>query len=178
LRRVRDDTLAVWLRLLAAHRRVSAACGEALAPFQLGLPEYEVLLQTARAGAAGLRMQELARRVFLTESGVTRLVTRLEGHGWLTRRPAPADQRGRLCEVTPPGLERLRAARPHFLRALEGALGGRAGLTGAELAALGCLLGKLASTADADEHASRAWGGATDSGATALRGAAPARARR
>jgi DNA-binding MarR family transcriptional regulator len=158
---VRDDALVLWLRLLAAHRCLSETCERALQPFNLALPEYEVLQRVAQAGERGVRMQDLARLVLLTESGLTRLVTRLEGRGLLSRRPSPDDQRGRLCGVAPAGVALVRSARPRFLRALEGALDESA-LTGPERTMLGRLLGKIATTPDADEHAASGGAGAGD----------------
>jgi DNA-binding MarR family transcriptional regulator len=173
-----DAVLALWLRLLASHRHLSDTCGEALAPFALGLPEYEVLQRVVRAGDAGLRMQDLARGVLLTESGLTRLAARLEGRGLLSRRPSPDDQRGRVCAATPAGVELWHAARPRFLEAIERALREEAGLTGPELSMLSGLLGRIATTADADEHAAKgaSEGGGEPGGATAV--GAGARGRR
>ncbi len=170
---MQNDVLVLWLRLLAAHRRLSGACERALRPFDLALPEYEVLQRVVQAGAGGVRMQDLARQVLLTESGLTRLVARLEGRGLLLRRPSLDDQRGRLCGAAPAGAALVRSARPRFLQALGGALD-EGVLTRPELTTLGRLLGKIATTPDADEHAA---GGAVGAGDRRPAAVAPAAGR-
>ena len=92
-----------------------------------------MLVTLAEAPPEGLRPSELAGRVLLTRSGVTRLVDRLEERALIARRPCPSDRRGQLIALTPKGRHLLRRAAPGLLRALGSAL---AGLTGADLAAL------------------------------------------
>src|SRR5438477_13005318 len=50
-----------------------------------------------------LRMSELAGRLGLAESTVTRLVDRLESAGLATRRTSPPDRRCVVAELTPTG---------------------------------------------------------------------------
>ena len=59
----------------------------------------------------GLRMNELAGRILLSKSGLTRVIDRMEEAG-LVRRERPADDR-RVVKVyiTPAGLDALQAAR-------------------------------------------------------------------
>lgn len=59
-----------------------------------------------------MRMFELAERVFLSRSGLTRRVDGLCRHGLVARRAYPGDGRGQLAELTAAGLERLRTAAP------------------------------------------------------------------
>ena len=64
-------------------------------------------------------MSELAERVVLSRSGVTRLVDRLETDGLVMRRACPTDARGSWAELTPAGLDRLRGAAPVHLRGVD-----------------------------------------------------------
>jgi DNA-binding MarR family transcriptional regulator len=144
--------LALWLRVLATQQTISRELAAALAPARLGLADYEVLFRVVQAGDGGIRMRELARRVLLSESGLTRLVERLERQGFLRRKSAIDDQRGRACEATDAGIELLRTTQPRFLDALKRALTVTAGLSQQEIATLGRLLAKIATTPDADEH--------------------------
>ena len=73
---------------------------------------YDVLLQLAEAPDHRLRMAELAERVLLSRSGLTRLVDRLAAEGLVTREPFPGDARGLYTVLTDAGLARLRAAAP------------------------------------------------------------------
>ena len=81
----------------------------------LPLTHYEVLLHLESAPGHRLRMAELAASVLLSQSGITRLVDRLERGGLVTREPCPEDGRGLLAALTPEGLRRLQAARPTHL---------------------------------------------------------------
>ncbi len=46
---------------------------------------YEILIEVERAGAEGLQMAELERRLFVAQYALSRHVTRLEGAGLLRR---------------------------------------------------------------------------------------------
>lgn len=83
-----------WAVLLTAHatlvERIEAALADA------GLPPlgwYDVLWALERAGGR-LRMLELARRVVLSKSNLSRLADRLEDAGLVARQDAAEDGRG------------------------------------------------------------------------------------
>jgi DNA-binding MarR family transcriptional regulator len=78
-----------------------------------GLPvsSYEVLMFLADAPERRLRMAEIADRVLLSRSGLTRLVDRLVELGYVTRCAVEGDGRGAFAELTDTGLEKLAAAR-------------------------------------------------------------------
>jgi len=67
-------------------------------------------------------MNELADAVVLSQSATTRLVTRLEDRGLLTRYLCPDDRRGIYTDVTEPGRRLLEEARPTNERAVREAL--------------------------------------------------------
>ena len=112
-----DRELAAWRGMLAAHSRVIAALDEELER-EHGLPlgSYEVLLYLAEAPDRALRMGELADRLLLSRSGLTRLVDRLAAQGLVERTSCPADRRGTYARLTDAGLARFREARPTHLR--------------------------------------------------------------
>ena len=76
----------------------------------LTLGEYSALLQVAEAPGRSLRMNQLATGIFLSRSGVTRLIDRLEADGLIQRSTCTDDGRGALAVLTEAGLVRLRAA--------------------------------------------------------------------
>ena len=82
-----------------------------------GLPlhEYEVLLLLARATEGRLRMSELAERVLLSQSGLTRLVDRLERAGFVERVRCKEDRRGLFAVITAEGRTQFAAARTTHL---------------------------------------------------------------
>ncbi|PRI10400.1 MarR family transcriptional regulator [Leucobacter massiliensis] len=64
-------------------------------------------------GGGPARVSELAQQHRIAQPSMTGLVQRLEGEGWLTRSPDPADGRATLVSVTDAGraaLGRFRAA--------------------------------------------------------------------
>ena len=79
------------------------------------LSSYEVLMYLADAEGERLRMGELADRLLLSRSGITRLVDRLERQGMIERRRCEDDGRGFFAVLTPAGRRKLDAARPDHL---------------------------------------------------------------
>ncbi len=89
----------------------------------LSLNQFEVLTWLRRAGQGGLRMSDLASRVVLSPSGVTRAVDQLERKGFVERCVFEGDKRSYLATITAEGRALLRTAtmvhlkglREHFL---------------------------------------------------------------
>jgi DNA-binding MarR family transcriptional regulator len=78
-----------------------------------GLPisSYDVLVQLDEAPDGRLRMSALADAVLLSRSGLSRLVTRLEGQGLIERAECANDARGSFAAITDEGRKRLDEAR-------------------------------------------------------------------
>ena len=68
-------------------------------------------LRLGMAPGGAMRMSELADRVLLSRSGLTRLVDRLEKSGLVERRECEEDARGLLAVITEPGRELFETAR-------------------------------------------------------------------
>jgi DNA-binding MarR family transcriptional regulator len=94
---------------------VKALDAELQAEHGLPLSSYEVLITLRTAPAKRLRMAELADRVILSRSAMTRLVDRLEREGLLERDKCSSDARGFFAVLTPKGEELLASARPTHL---------------------------------------------------------------
>ena len=113
----RDPRLETWRSFLVAHAQIRRQLERELQAEQsLGLGEYEVLLLLARAEGRQLRMSELADRLVLSRSGVTRLVDRLSAESLVQRTSCDTDRRGAWATLTGAGYERLRQAAPTHLR--------------------------------------------------------------
>ena len=84
---------------------------------EAGLPlsEYTPLMHLSEAPEKAMRMSELATACNITLSGMTRVVTRLEKHGWVERTKCTKDGRGWNAVLTDTGLARLQQAWPAFL---------------------------------------------------------------
>ncbi|MGH2464619.1 MAG: MarR family winged helix-turn-helix transcriptional regulator [Candidatus Limnocylindrales bacterium] len=107
----RDPRLDTWRAFLAAHALLTRRLDEDLRTGEgLTLGEYSALLQVAEAPGRSLRMNQLATGIFLSRSGVTRLIDRLEADGLIERSTCTDDGRGALAVLTDAGLNRLRAA--------------------------------------------------------------------
>lgn len=112
-----DDAVEVraqgWRTLAALHgviesaleRRLSEAAG-------LSVVEFTVLDALNRQDGWHMRMQQLARATALSPSATTRLVTRLEDRGLLTRVLCADDRRGIYTELTAAGRELYEQSRP------------------------------------------------------------------
>src|SRR5947208_10931297 len=115
-----DWRVGVWRSFLRAHAGVIRELERELAA-EAGLPLawYDVLLQLAEAPGRRLRMAELADRVLLSRSGLTRLVDRLQAEQLVRREPSPDDARGMYTVLLPAGIDRLRQAVPGHLAAIQ-----------------------------------------------------------
>ncbi len=112
-----DPRLAAWATFLRAHARVTRALERELHDEQrMALADYDVLVQLAAATPHQLRMGELADRLLLSRSGITRLIDRLERAGYVTRATCDTDRRGSWAVLTDAGYARLREATPSHLR--------------------------------------------------------------
>lgn len=107
--------LRAWQALLHAHHQITTALDRDLrTQHDLSFSEYDVLLRLARNPGRALRMTQLAERVLLSPSGLTRLVDRLAAKGLVSRQRDSADARGALARLTVDGMATLRqAARTH-----------------------------------------------------------------
>jgi DNA-binding MarR family transcriptional regulator len=107
---------AAWGGFLRAHAELVRSLDRELeAAHGLPLTQYEVLLRLEAAPEHRLRMSELARSVLLSQSGITRLVDRLEARGLVERAPCAEDRRVLWAQLTAEGLTRLEEARPTHL---------------------------------------------------------------
>ena len=112
-----DPRLSTWAAFLRAHARVVRELERELqAEQRMALTDYDVLVQLAAAEDRRLRMSELADRLLLSRSGVTRLVDRLVAQGLVEREICDTDRRGQWAALTEAGLDRLRAAASTHLR--------------------------------------------------------------
>jgi DNA-binding MarR family transcriptional regulator len=131
-----------WGALLQTHaalvpvldKQLQRSCG-------LPLSWYDVLLELNAAPEQRLTMTELASRVVLSRTRVSRLADELAVAGLVERSPNPADGRSAFTALTALGRERFLEAAPHYLAAIEEHFA--AGLTNAELTTLSAMLAKV-----------------------------------
>lgn len=141
--------ITAWIGLLRAHatttRRFNA---ELVAGHGLTLNDYEVLLHLSRADEKRLRRVDLAERVLLTPSGITRLLEGLERAGFVERASCASDARVTYAQLTDAGEQKLREAAETHVSGIREFFRGR--FSKEELQALGSLLERLPQEASDD----------------------------
>jgi DNA-binding MarR family transcriptional regulator len=98
---------------------MQARIDDDLSPAGLTSTEFGVLLRLSRSPGERLRMTDLAAQVNLSNSGLTRLVDRLERAGHLHREACPNDRRGSFAVLTAQGRSLLRQLLPGHMAVLE-----------------------------------------------------------
>ena len=102
-----------WRGLLEVHSVLMARLDAELQQTQqISLADYEVLVHLSEADGHMLRMTELADRLLLSPSGLTRRVDRLVSSGLVERVRCPTDRRGILARLKTAGRKRLERAAP------------------------------------------------------------------
>ena len=137
------EEIAVWRAFLRAHAQLIRTLEAELAQAaDLPIASYDVLVQLAEAPDHRLRMTDLADRVLLSRSGLTRMIDRLERDDLVRREPVPGDARGMYAVLTRAGVDRLRSASHVHLPGIGEHFVQR--FNRGELDRLGQLLGRLA----------------------------------
>lgn len=120
-----DDRLASeWHQLMGRYQRLMCDLDRELgAEHDLSASEFEVLQQLSQAEECSLRMTQLGESAHLTQSALSRLVTRLERDGLLSRKACDHDRRSLFVALTDEGRKRYAEARPTQRRVLREAGG-------------------------------------------------------
>jgi DNA-binding MarR family transcriptional regulator len=115
--------VAEWREILAVHARTACELDRELHQYGLGASDFEVLDVLGAAdpqdGGCTFRVQELADRVHLSQSALSRLVARLEKEGLVDRGICSEDRRGVRVGITESGRARYELARPVHRAVLE-----------------------------------------------------------
>ena len=134
--------LSAWIGLLHAHASTTKRFNaELVAAHGLTLNSYEVLLHLARADGRRLRRVDLAERVLLTPSGITRLLEGLERSGYVERASCDSDARVTYAQLTDEGEAKLREAAETHVTGIREFFSER--FSKEELGALGGMLERL-----------------------------------
>ena len=113
------DRFEAWALFLRAHASVVRLLEDELENERgLAPTSYEVPLRLSKAERPW-RMHELADSLWLSRSGATRVVEKLESNGLLAREICEGDRRGIQITVTAEGKRLLRAAAPVHLQGIQ-----------------------------------------------------------
>ena len=114
---ISEDQLAAWRAFLRAHgtmlRRIARDLEEADLP---PLSWYDVLACLRDAPGKRLRQVEIAERVLLSNSGLSRLIDRMEKAEVVRRTSCATDRRSYHVELTAHGEEMLKRMWPVYAR--------------------------------------------------------------
>ncbi|MBV9567088.1 MAG: MarR family transcriptional regulator [Hyphomicrobiales bacterium] len=131
--------LRLWLRLLSFSALVESQIRRRLREdFRTTLPRFDLMAQLERADD-GMTLNELSKRMMVTNGNVTGLVERLVAEGIVERRPAPKDRRAQFVRLTALGrrlFQRMAGAHGRWLAVLF------SGLDEKEMERMMALLGK------------------------------------
>jgi DNA-binding MarR family transcriptional regulator len=138
-----DLEFEAWQAFLHAHAKVTQALdGELRRGHGLTWSQYDVLVRLARASGRTLRMTELAQRVMMSPSGLTRAVDDLLEEGLVERQRGGKDARVVFARLTDKGRLRVRRAAQRHLRGIHEHFTGK--LTKAQLKSVASALQVIA----------------------------------
>ena len=140
--------LDAWVRLLRGHAAATRALSaELVADHGLSINDYEALLHLSRADGGYMRRVDLAEKLLLTPSGVTRLLDGLERTGLVGKSTCSSDARVTYAVLTDAGQTKLEEASRSHVAGIRALFEER--FSDEELASLADLLGRLPGAADA-----------------------------
>jgi MarR family 2-MHQ and catechol resistance regulon transcriptional repressor len=126
------------VKLLRASRCVLSRVEKSLAPHGLTTTQLGVLESILHTGP--MTHRELGRKVLTSAGNITDVVDKLEGRSLVSRTRDPRDRRIVRVDLTPAGRDMIERVFPRHASDIGAAM---AGLSGAELEALGDLLRRL-----------------------------------
>jgi DNA-binding MarR family transcriptional regulator len=137
-----DAGLDAWRAMLLAYNAAIRAIDADLeAAGSIPLTWYDVLLELNAAPQGRLRMQELADRVVLSRTRVSRLVDEMVGGNLVLKIRDDVDRRVVWARITDAGRKSFRQTAPRYLRGIEEHFSSH--LTGTERKVLATALGKV-----------------------------------
>lgn len=114
-----DPRLTAAGLLFEAHDGLIAKLAPTLEKAGLSSLDFEALMRLSRSPGGRLRMTDLAAQSFLSTSGATRVVDRLQRGGLVNRESRADDRRSTYAVLTAEGADRLRGALPDHLDEIE-----------------------------------------------------------
>src|SRR5262245_44208845 len=97
----------VFHGILRVAEMFTRSLSHALRPFRITLSQYSVLRALRHTEAVGLRCRDVGERLVSLDPDITRLLDRLEGRGFISRRREGVDRRVVRAYITQQGLDLL-----------------------------------------------------------------------
>ncbi len=104
-----------WRTFIQTQSDLIGALERDLADDGLTLGDYQVFVYLSDADERAMRMCDLAERLQLSPSGLTRRLDGLVNSGYVVREPATHDRRVMMAKLTKDGYDKLRQVAPHHV---------------------------------------------------------------
>ena len=115
----KHDSMLAWVSLVhASTYLISELDGHLRDQAGISLPEHDLLSQLDKVGGE-VMLSELARRVYLSKAGMTKMVDRLEKAGQVERVRPGVDRRVTSAKLTTAGRATLDRSRPTLVAWVE-----------------------------------------------------------
>ncbi len=98
-----SPAMAAVTSIMRAQQLLIGELDATLKPFGLTFARYEALVLLTFSGSGSLPLGKIGERLMVHPTSVTNTIDRLEGQGFVRRRPNPSDGRGVLAEITDSG---------------------------------------------------------------------------
>lgn len=113
-----DAEMEAWRAYVETFVDLGAALEADLAVHDLTMGDYQVLVYLSGADDRSMRMCDLATRLQLSPSGLTRRLDGLVRGGFVERRTSSEDRRVMLAVLTDDGMAKLERAAPTHVRSV------------------------------------------------------------
>jgi DNA-binding MarR family transcriptional regulator len=111
--------MKAWRAFIETVGDLTMALERDLLPTGLTVGDYQVLVYLSEAPDHQMRMSDLADRLQLTPSGLTRRLDGLVQHKWVERVPSVLDRRVTMAQLTAAGFATLEAAAPVHVESVQ-----------------------------------------------------------
>jgi DNA-binding MarR family transcriptional regulator len=110
-----DHEMAAWRSFIETYGDLMSALEHDLVEHGMSLGDYQVLVYLSESDDREMRMCDLAERLQLSPSGLTRRLDGLVRTGYVRREPSTEDRRVMMARLTDEGFEALRTTAPHHV---------------------------------------------------------------
>jgi DNA-binding MarR family transcriptional regulator len=118
-----EEEERVWLALMESYDGLLHALDDRLlSEHNLSLSTFEAIMHITHAETGAISISDLAERIHLSPSQVSRIAIELERKGLIERQRSEHDSRSTEVAITDAGRAQLQAAAPTYLQTIRGRL--------------------------------------------------------
>lgn len=110
--------LKAWRNYIVASRGLWDAMEMDLAPHELSMSDYEILVHLSEAPDRQIRMSELAQSAMISKSRLSHRMKVMEKAGWVRREVCKVDKRGQFAVMTEKGWKAIVKAAPDHVASI------------------------------------------------------------